>query len=303
MKSAVNLPYLLALCLFAHSAFAQELAPRTYWPTPHGTKIFVLGYSHQQGDVVMDPSLPISGVDSKIDSLVLAYQQTISLFDRTSHFQFEVPFADTTTTGMLENGPGRREVTGIGDVAAVLSINLIGAPTMNRESFLKFRENPRPILGASVKIVAPTGQYDADRLINIGANRWAIRARLGYVQPLKSRKWVIELAVGAWFFEDNDEFLGFTRKQDPITAIDLSIVRRFRPGFWGSLDLNYYLGGRSTFVGNRGADFQRNSRVGFTLAFPLKGRHAMKASFSNGIATQSGNDYQTFAVSYIYLVN
>jgi len=250
----------------------------------------------------MDPSLPITGVDSKINSLVLAYQQTISLFGRTSNFQFEVPFADATTVGMLVNGPGRREVSGIGDVSALLSINLIGAPTMNGESFLEFRQNPRAVLGVSVKVVAPTGQYDRDGLVNIGANRWAVRARLGYSQPLVSKKWVMELAVGTWFFEDNDEFLGFTRKQDPITAIDFSIIRRFRPGFWGSLDLNYYLGGRSTFVGNEGADFQRNSRVGVTFAFPFKGRHALKTSFSNGIVTRSGDDYQTFAISYIYFV-
>jgi hypothetical protein len=294
---------LLALCFFAASASAQDLTPRAYWPTPQGTKIFVLGYAHQEGDVVMDPSLPITGVDSKINSLVVAYQQTVSLFGRTSTFQFEVPFAEGTTVGMLVNGPGRRNVTGIGDVTALLSINLIGAPSMNRESFQKFRQNPRSVLGASLKIVAPTGQYDADKLINIGTNRWAVRARLGYSQPLNSKKWVLELAVGTWFFKDNDEFLGQTRKQDPITAIDFSVIRRFRAGFWGSLDLNYYLGGRSTFGGNKGADFQRNSRFGFTLAYPIKGRHALKASFSNGIATKSGGDYKAIGISYIYLIN
>ena len=294
---------LLTLYLWMASASAQDLTPRAYWPAPQGSKLLVLGYGHQQGDVVMDPSLPVTGVDSKIDSFVVAYQQTISLFGRTSNLQFEVPFADGTTTGMLADGPGRRDVSGSGDVSALLSINLIGAPSMNRESFKEFRQNPQPVLGASVKIVAPTGQYDADKLINIGTNRWAVRARLGYSRPLISKKWVIELAVGTWFFENNDEFLGQTRKQDPITAIDFSVIRRFRPGFWGSLDLNYYLGGRSTFGGDKAADFQRNSRVGITLAYPFKGRHALKASISNGIATKSGGDYQTIGISYAYLIN
>jgi len=197
-----------ALCIPADRASAQDLAPRAYWPTPNGTKLFVLGYAHQHGDVVIDPSLPITGIDSKINSLVLAYQQSINLFGRSSTFQFEVPLADATTTGMLPTGSDRREVSGIGDVSALLSINLIGAPTMDLESYQAFRKKPRAILGASVKVVAPNGQYDADRLINVGTNRWAIRARLGYAQPLKDTKWVVELAVGIWFFEDNDEFLG-----------------------------------------------------------------------------------------------
>jgi hypothetical protein len=300
---AAQLLCLAALSILATSASAQDLTPRAYWPTPQGTKLFVAGYAHQQGDVIMDPSLPVTGVDSNIDSFLLAYQQSLSLFGRSSTFQFEVPYADVTTTGMLPTGRTRRDVTGIGDVAALLSINLIGAPTMDLEGYQAFRESPRAILGASVKIVAPTGQYDADRLINIGTNRWAVRARLGYAQPLRDTRWVLELAVGTWFFEDNDEFLGERRKQDPVTAIDFSVIRRFRPGFWGSLDFNYYLGGRSTFIGEKGEDFQRNSRYGFTVAFPIKGRHAIKASFSNGITVQSGDDYQTFAVSYIYRIN
>ena len=300
---AARLLCLSALFMVATCASAQDLTPRAYWPTPHGTKLFVFGYAHQQGDVIMDPSLPVTGVDSNIDSLLLAYQQSLNLFGRSSTFQFEVPYADATTTGMLPTGLTRREVAGIGDVAALLSINLIGAPTMDLQDYQAFRQNPHAILGASVKTVAPTGQYDPDRLINIGTNRWAVRARLGYAQPLKDTRWVLELAVGTWFFEDNDEFLGETRKQDPVTAIDFSVIRRFRPGFWGSLDFNYYLGGRSTFVGEKGADFQRNSRFGFTVAFPIKGRHAMKASFSNGITVRSGDDYQTFAVSYIYRIN
>jgi hypothetical protein len=83
----------------------------------------------------------------------------------------------------------------------LLSINLIGAPSMNIEEFREFRLNPSPILGASLMVAAPTGQYDADELLNIGTNRWAMRARLGYTYPLNS-KWFLETAAGVWFFGD-----------------------------------------------------------------------------------------------------
>jgi hypothetical protein len=247
-------------------------------PAPKGTKVLVLGYAHQAGDVVTDPSLPLTGVDSEIDSGIIAYQQTISLWGKTSNVQVELPFVDGTTTGQVGNQPGRRDVSGLGDFAATLSINLLGAPSMTPAEFQELRRNPRPILGASIKVVAPTGEYEADKLINIGTNRWAVRAKLGYTLPLHE-KWLMEFAFGAWFFEDNDEFLGQTRKQDPIGAFDFSLIRRFSPGFWASLDLNYYVGGHSTLGGTRNADFQRNSRAGVTLAYPFKGRHAIKASY------------------------
>ena len=300
-KKALRVTCLITLILSA-SVSAQDLTPRAYWPAPKGTKLLVLGYAYQTGDVVTDPSLPVTGIDSTINTGVIAYQQTISLFGRTSNFQLELPYVDGTTTGEVRNVAGRRDVSGLGDIRGTLSINLVGAPSMTRADFQELRKNPRPILGASITIVAPTGEYEADKLINIGTNRWAIRARLGYIQPL-SPKWLMELAIGTWIFEDNDEFLGETREQEPIGAIDFSLIRRFRPGFWASLNLNYYLGGRTIISGSESADFQRNSRAGVTMVYPFKRRHAIKASFSNGVVTESGGDFQTIALSYVYVMN
>ena len=282
-------------------ALAQDLTPRTYWPAPKGTKVLVVAYAHQSGDVVTDPSIPISGVDSRIDSAVLAYQQTIDLFGRTGNIQVELPYVDGTTTGMVSDEPGRRDVSGLGDIAATLTINLLGAPSLTPADFQALRQAPRPILGASIKIVAPTGEYDVDRLINIGTNRWAVRLQLGYIRPL-SPKWLLEMSAGAWFFEDNDEFLGMTREQDPIGALNFHLVRRFSPGFWASLDLNYYLGGHTTIGGERSADLQRNSRLGVSVAYPFRGRHAVKFGISEGVVTESGGDYRTITLNYVYRI-
>ena len=282
-------------------ALAQDLTPRTYWPAPNGTKLFIFGYAYQSGDVVTDPSIPITGVDSTIDSGVLAYQQTIDLFGRTGNLQFEVPYVDGTTTGMVRDEAGRRDVSGFGDISATLTINLRGAPSMSPEEFQQLRQSPRPILGASIKIVAPTGEYEADKLINIGTNRWAVRFRFGYIRPL-TPKWLLEMSAGAWFFEDNDEFLGETRKQDPIGALNIHLVRRFQPGFWASLDLNYYLGGHTTVGAERRADLQRNSRLGLSVAYPFKRKHAIKLGISEGVVTESGGDFRTINLNYVYRI-
>ncbi len=294
-----------AILLYAATAsapaLAQDLTPRTYWPAPKGTRLLVFGYSHQTGDVVTDPSIPLTGVDSRIDSGVIAYQQTLDLFGRTGNFQLEVPYVDGTTTGMVSDEPGRRDVAGFGDIAATLTINLIGAPSMSPDEFQELRQTPRPILGASIKIVAPTGEYEKDKLINIGTNRWAVRFRFGYIRPL-SRKWLFEMSAGAWFFEDNDEFLGLTRKQDPIAALNFHFVRRFKPGLWASLDLNYYLGGHSTVGDVRRADLQRNSRLGVSFAYPFKRKHAIKLGISEGVVTESGGDFRTINLNYVYRI-
>jgi len=291
----------LLLLSSAGSAIAQDLAPRAYWPAPVGTRILILGYQNTSGDVVTDPSLPVSGVDSTIHTSLLGYQQALNLFGRSSTLQFQLPYVDGTTTGMLANEPARRDIGGLGDLVTTLSINLRGAPAMTRNEFLALLADPHPVLGASIRVVAPTGQYHTDRLINIGTNRWAVRGQLGVILPFAPR-WMLEMAVGAWWFQDNDEFIGTTREQDPLGALNVSLVRGFRGTVWGSLDANYYVGGRTTVGGDRSADLQRNARLGMTIFYPFKGRHAFKASISEGVVTESGGDFRMLGLTYLYAI-
>jgi hypothetical protein len=80
-----------------------------------------------------------------------------------------------------------------------LNVNLRGAPTMTKKDFLAFRANPRPIIGASLKVVMPTGHYNPGRVVNVGANRWATRLKLGTVIILK-QKWLMEISASTWLF-------------------------------------------------------------------------------------------------------
>jgi hypothetical protein len=168
---------------------------------------------------------------------------------------------------------------------------------MTPKEFQELRSNPHPIFAASVKVLAPTGEYDADKLINIGTNRWGVKPELGYMIPLKPR-WLLELELGVWFFNDNHDFMGMTREQDPIVAGEIHLVRRLRPGRWISLEFNYYEGGRTTIDGEARDDLLRNSRLGGTFAWSLGGRHAIKVSVSAGVITGYGGDYYTALAGY-----
>ncbi len=83
--------------------------------------------------------------------------------------------------------------------------------------------------------------------------------------------------------------------------MEVHLVKRFRPGFWASLDANYYTGGRQTIAGNRLRDVQRNSRVGATLVMPIAGRQAMKIGYATGAVTNYGTDFDQFFLAYSYL--
>lgn len=277
---------------------AQDLTPRAYWPAPKGTIVGTVGYSHSSGDTTPDPSLPITGVDSKINAFALGYRQTLDLWGRTANLIVELPFADgTTSAAPIEGDELRRSYRGMGDMAATLSVNFLGAPTMNKEQFAQLRQDPVTILAGSLKVIAPTGDYESDRAINIGANRWAAKAEIGAIFPLH-KHWLLELDVGRIHFWDNNNFLGYRREQKPINTIQAHLIRRLRAGFWVSLDLNYYEGGRSTLAGRQVDDARRDSKAGLTLVYPFARKNAIKVGYSRGSLNDSDENFDYYLISY-----
>lgn len=292
----------LAVCIiWGGELAAQDLTPRLYWPSPQGTKVLVAGYSHASGDVFFDQSLPLYGVDSDINVGILAYVQTLGLWGRTSNFLVELPYTRGNTKGFVGETPARADFSDFGDLKFTLTLNLLGAPSMTLEDFLAFRADPQPIVGASLKVIAPTGAYDSNKLINVGANRWATRLQLGSVIPLRPT-WMLELEGGAWFFGDDDKFLPGARQQDPIYSAQVNLVKRIRPGLWASLDLTYFSGGRQTIGGDQLDDAQKNIKVGGTVVVPFAGRHAIKIGYANGAVTKYGSDFDQFLVTYQILL-
>jgi hypothetical protein len=276
---------------------AQDLTPRAYWPAPRGVKVVVVGYSRVNGDVLFDSAVPVYGVESRVRTSVLAYLQTYSLWGRTANVLAELPYSWGSSKGLVGEVPVQGSISGFGDLGVTLGVNLLGAPSMTPVEFQALRAHPRTILGTSLKLVAPTGQYDESRVLNAGAHRWATRLELGYMIPLRPR-WLLELDTGGWFFGDDADFVAGRREQDPIFELQVHLVRRFRPGFWASLDVNYFRGGRQTIGGTRLGGVENNSRMGGMVVVPFGGRHAIKLGYFVPVHTESGNDYNQFLASY-----
>ena len=281
-------------------ANAQELVPRAYWPAPTGTNLIVTGYQYSEGDVLTDPSLPVEGVESQIEFLSLTYQRTLSLFGRTANLQLNQPYAWGSAQGFAEGTFRSRDISDLADSRALLSINLAGAPAMDGAAFQALRANPRTIVGASVLVSAPTGAWDSGRIFNAGSNRWSVKPAIGIIYPLRP-KLLLEFEVGAWFFGDNDDFLGETRKQDPLLSTQFHLIKRIRPGLWASLDATYYWGGRTEIGGVTRDDRQENSRIGATFVMPFKRRHALRIAASIPLKTSAGGDFDTLTMAYAYI--
>ena len=114
-------------------------------------------------------------------------------------------------------------------------------------------------------------------------------------------RWILELAVGAWFFTTNHNGFGdTTKRQDPIGSLQGHLSYNFRGGLWLALDGNYFTGGRTSVDGEEQSDLQQNSRVGLTLSIPLRERHSLKLATHTGAFTRVGADFDIATIAYQY---
>ena len=254
-------PSLVAIgLLFTAAASAQEMEPRTFSPSPVGTNFVVFAVSHATGSVLVDPSLPVTDIHASNTVNVLGLGHVFDLFGRQALITGVLPYANADVTGNV--GGNAREVqrSGLADAQAKLSVLLLGGKALTPREFAQAHHGT--VIGVSIGVSAPTGQYYPEYLINLGTNRWATRLEGGISVP--RGRWMFEGAAGVGLFGD---------------------------GTW-------YTGGRVDLDGVRGGDFQRNSRLGATFALPLTRRQSLKFAYNTGATTRLGGDFDTFSVAY-----
>jgi len=294
-RRASALGLTLALVLSGERASGQELEPRAYSPNPTGAHYVLLAYGRSSGDVVFDPSLPFSDVDAKVNSTVLLYGTTFGLFGRSASAGLVGSYAWGTMSGNVAEEFRSIRRSGLADVKARLAVNLVGGPALEPREFAKRR--PRTTLGTSLIVIAPTGQYDPAKLINISANRWALKPEVGLARPVG--KLMLEAYAGLWLYSDNGDFYGGSQRgQSPLGTFQSHVSYTFKPRLWVAGDATFYAGGRTTLDGVRNDDRQENSRLGLTLSLPVGRRSSLKLSLANGFTTRIGGDFDTLSVAW-----
>jgi hypothetical protein len=291
---------LLLISAFGSAASAQEMEPRAYSPAPVGTQFVVLSYAYQSGDVTTDSALPLSDVSVKLNLAVVAYGRTFNLAGRQANASMLLPYIWGKANGTLFEE--RQQVTrsGLGDVRMRFSAYLIGGPALTPREFAAYK--PRTLLGVSVTVGAPTGQYDPRRLVNLGSNRWSFKPEVGLSKP--KGRWTLEVAGGVWLFTPNNNFFGGSRReQKPLTSLQGHVIYTLRRRMWLALDGTYYNGGRTVVDKVVKADLQSSSRLGVTYSFPLNQRQSLKVVMAKGVTSRFGRNLSTIAVGWQYVWN
>jgi hypothetical protein len=294
MRLSPGAPVIGAALAWASAALAQSIEPRSYSPAPVGLNFLIVGYAQTSGGLAVD-ILPLSDAKLTTGGPVLAYARTFELLGRSAKIDLIAPYQRLSGSAIYQGAPITRRVDGWADPAARLSVIFYGAPAEDAVAFRTYRQNL--IVGASVQVAAPLGQYDDTRVLNLGAHRWWVKPEIGVSKAYGP--WILELSGAVTLYGANDDFLmGRRRTQTPLYGAQAHLVYTFRSGVWGSLDATFYTGGRSSVDGVGDNDLQRNWRLGATLALPIDRRNSVKLYASNGVSARTGNSYDLVGAAF-----
>ena len=255
-------------------------------------------YTHSWGALFFDPAVPITDSEAKLNSVTLGYGRTFSLGGFQALATAGLPYAWGSFSGRVAETDTGVTRSGVGDLRAKLSVNLIGGPALTPQAFARAPAR-RVIAGVSLTVAAPTGQNYPEKLINIGSNRWGFKPEVGISYNWR-RKWYADLYGGVWLFTANPAFYPGTarRQQDPLTSLQAHLSYTIARRTWAAVDGTWYWGGASSTDGGPPSARLDNKRLGALLAVGLTARQSVKIVYSYGASTRVGEDFGTVGLAY-----
>lgn len=266
---------------------------------PIDGNIAIASYGLTQGDVVLDNSLPIEDLDARLNLFAAGYFRSFSLFNRLTKFDVVVPYAYGHFNGKVEDEPRSVLRNGLGDPSLRLSMLLIGSGPMKPQEYYKsVQKNFK--LGIAMRVNVPLGQYNPEKLINLGTNRWALRTALAGSYTLMN-KLVLEAHFTSWFYGDNDEFLvDSTSSQEPLFGGQIHATYIFKPGVWLAGSIGGVNGGVVKIDGEE-KPAQNNNRYGLAFAYRVSKHSSLKLAWTNALITTFGGDFNSLLLAYQFI--
>jgi len=269
-RKGLGLAAVLAWTAGQGAAFAQDLEPRRWTHLPVGTSVAGLTYAYSEGSTGFDPVLEI------------------------------LPYQTARWEGLLSGVPTTVRREGLADPWLRLSVDVAGAPALKGKEYQAYRAaHPvNTIVGLALGVMLPLGQYEADKLLNLGQNRFVIRPQTGVLQT--RGPWSYELTGSVFVFTRNDDFFGGNeREQDPLFALRAHVVPTFSNRWWASLGTGHSWGGESSINGVAKDERRGSLLAGASVGLPIGETQGLKLSYLRGDTLEPvGSDTDSLLLSW-----
>jgi hypothetical protein len=302
-------------------ALAVDDGARAYWKGRDGTNVVSFQYLNlnlQASDAQQfDPSQYIyPNSDTEANIMIANYVRHLTLFNRASSLAVNLiggsVDVDVNTSlvppgflppGVTPGGSLRQSASGYADPSVQLDVNLFGTSRLKSTVDLVNYE-PTWTIDAAVLLAFPIGQYDEDKLVNMGLNRWwgrfafPFKYHFGVFSPGYMTS--LEITPAVWLFAENDDFVGQKLENDPLWQIEAHLTHDFTRSFFGSLDLLYRGGFQSEINGVEVGDKLDVGNLGLTLNYQATDSLTIRTSYSSNVFGDSDLDNSIIRIQLVY---
>lgn len=179
--------------------------------------------------------------------------------------------------------------TGIaqGDLVVGAALGLAGMPALAPMDYAMHKPGFQAMIEG--KLFLPTGDYDPNRMVNLGLNRWSFQASLPISYALGDNMidpelTTFELRPVLQIFGDNeDPFMADVSSTAPIFGVEGHITRNFGNSIWAAIDGYYETGGETTRDGVAQGDGLETLALGATLGLVLSPNVATRMTYRHTV--------------------
>jgi hypothetical protein len=288
----------MAFFLAPWAARAQFTDAHSYDNTPVGTNQLEFDYAFVRANASIDSSLIITGAKIDLNQGTIDYTRYFGLLQRLAWVEAAVPIAHLS--GSITGTNIQRSTSGLGDAGGAVGILLKGGPALTVPQFKDF--TPTTIIGMSLTVTSPTGAYDPNNLLNLGADRWSFKPEIALSRPFGSEgKWQLDVYANAFFFTDNTTYRGKEiLRQQPLAGLEGHISYAFTDRLWASFDMRYSFRGTTLVDGVDQDNPQQNVVVGSEMSVSINDRNSLLIEFAKAPVHHNGPAVAGVSVKYDY---
>jgi len=286
-----------ALC-FPGFSYGQFTDPRTYTPGTVGVNDFEFDYTYARQNGSIDTSLVVGSAILELNKGDLSYTHNFSLLGQFAWVNATVPYAFVSGSVAESNISG--STNGPGDSSLELAGILMGGKALSAPELTTHEQTTS--VGVSLTVTVPTGEYNADRVLNLGTHRWSFKPEIGVCYPFgPEQKWEIDGYINALFFTDNTAYRGVELlRQEPLPGVEGHISYTVTPSFWASLDTRYAFRGETVVDGLAQNNSQQGFIVGTEVHWSPNSHNSLTLVFARALVHTNAPDYSGVVLKYVY---
>ena len=292
--------FICSLPTLCYSAIGD--GPRAYLPPPVNSNVFSFYGMDVTGNSVIFTDVVNPNLEVEAQLGVMQYTRTTNIMDRYTSITIIQPFGEVTSSLDFRLGPNNgikfdseSKSSGLSDTQLLLSVGLHNLPPLTVEEYRSFK--PELAFGGLARLTLPSGEYEPESQVNLGANRYSLQLGLpityaigeAFVDPHLT---TFDLLPSITLFGDNDDLQnGDSSGQDILYKVEGHITLNFNAGLWASIDAIYTYGGETDINGVNQGNEQRSLGVGVTAGINFSKKLGLKAAYGKIIErNESGMD-------------